>query len=249
MPPISKGVLIAVDNQLEWMLPWWWHHYRHTNSAPVCCIDLGLSSSMQKWVEKRATLIPFTAASFSFSSSLLETWEQNYFGNVAAQRQVWWKKPFALALTPFSQTIWLDIDCEVKKDLEPLFHYKFALCKETEASRARAINLGLIEKNALLCNSGVIAFEKNHPLIQKWCSHIATHYSYHMGDQEVLSAMLTKEKIEITFLPQIYNWRKISVIPEDVAIIHHVSLAGKRNILAMLMELMLLKSGEAFEST
>ncbi len=31
---MSRGVLVASDQTLEWMLPWWWRHYKKHNNFP-----------------------------------------------------------------------------------------------------------------------------------------------------------------------------------------------------------------------
>jgi len=57
----------------------------------------------------------------------------------------------------FRQSIWIDLDCEIRGPISPLFTEHFALALESHA-----------KTDYPTYNSGVIAFRKNHPLLHKW---------------------------------------------------------------------------------
>ena len=53
----SSGILVATDKQIEWMLPWWWHHYSKHNRYPVVFVDLGMTETAKAWCRQRGKLI------------------------------------------------------------------------------------------------------------------------------------------------------------------------------------------------
>ncbi len=44
-----EGVIVASDLSQEWLLPWWWDHYKNFNNFPVTFVDLELSNKMKTW--------------------------------------------------------------------------------------------------------------------------------------------------------------------------------------------------------
>ncbi|EKE08358.1 MAG: hypothetical protein ACD_17C00210G0003 [uncultured bacterium] len=134
-------------------------------------------------------------------------------------RNAWFKKPLACLQSPFAKTLWIDVDCEVKAPLTPLFEYAshFAMALEQNPYLAQYP----------LYNSGVIAFRNNHPLLQCWAEWCYLKNKTFRGDQEVFSHMIGERNIRIDELPPIYNWSRRSEERSDAAILHWHGYHGK----------------------
>jgi hypothetical protein len=99
---VYKGYLTGVDENHEWMLPWWFSNLRKYSSLPICIHDYGMSEEMSSWAKKHFDHYKlFTkhpkCAWFYITKSLLES--------------------------PFDKTVWLDSDCEVVSYLDDIFDY------------------------------------------------------------------------------------------------------------------------------
>ena len=73
-------------------------------------VDLGMSHYGKTFCSERGEVIPLQM-DLAFSDG----------ESVRDKRHSWFKKPFALLLSPFAHSIWLDLDCEVLGSLAPLF--------------------------------------------------------------------------------------------------------------------------------
>ena len=240
-PKIPQGILVAADEKLEWMLPWWHCHYAKNNSFPVALVDLGLSPNYRtRCIEKGIEILDLTKPPFIAEKEDQTNWELLYAGDMWRGRQKRLTKPFALLQTPFKQTIYLDLDCEVKGSLEPLFAFadhpaKIALAQERIASHAMAEKAEILQEGETLYNSGVISFQHGSPLIPLWAEKIQQEHSAFMGDQTALARLLWESKKEIALLPSIWNWRMADGENPDAQIIHWVADPGKKHILQQLM--------------
>jgi hypothetical protein len=81
-----------------------------------------------------------------------------------------------------------------------------------------------------LYNSGVIAFQKDSPLIARWATLCQHENDRFLGDQDVLSFIINTEHIEITELSDHYNWRLKFGVNIEARIIHWVGKWGKECI-------------------
>ncbi len=208
---IEQGVLVAADENIEWLLPWWWSRYRVHNDFPVAFVDLGLSHFGKTFCQKRGDLI----------SVKLE--------KDIASLHSWFKKPFAFLQTPFKRTLWLDLDCEVLKPLHSLFDAEegLFLAKETEAQIQKNRSSQNIHEDEMLYNSGVVLYSCGDPLIAKWAQTILDTKDQFWSDQHALSRLIYEEKHEIYRLHENYNWRMSQGFNMHVAIIHWVGSWGK----------------------
>lgn len=217
-----RGVVVGCDAAQEWLLPMWWSKYSETNNYPVTFVDFGMSSAAFQWCKERGNGVVLNrSADFlsEVSSEKAGKWEGLYKDEIWDLRKQWFKKPFALLLSPYERTVWLDLDCEVLADLSELFEMdlgkeKLALAKELEGY-----------------NSGVIAYEKGAYLIQQWADYAITENKEYMGDQNLLSDLILKQKKEVLELPEIYNWRiyanRDAVLHPNAKIIHWACPWGK----------------------
>lgn len=200
-----RGVLVASDHTIEWLLPWWWKNYSRYNTFPVAFVDLGISSQMVRWCKKKGQLIDlfdlpeFAQQKEQLSSKVIQDWEAIYKGDVWQARKAWFKKPLACLKSPFELTLWMDIDCEVCGPLNPLF-----------AEWGEGIEVALVrderhveERNF---SSGVMLFAKGVPFLERWAELCRKESGQHMGDQNVLTQLLYSGEVAFKELDPIYNW-------------------------------------------
>lgn len=211
----SQGIIVGADQTQEWLLPWWWDRYRKYNDYPVAFFDFGLSLEKKEWCRQRGPLIPLRLIDFAeerqnIAPTLIQNWEDDFGTRFWESRGAWFKKPVACSQSPFENTLWIDLDCEILGSTAPIFQYSdhpsgLALMKERS------------EKT--IYNSGVIAFRKNNVWISEWARQ--THLQHHLfrGDQELLTAIL--QDTEVGNLPPIYNWLRVFE-PNPNMVIHHL---------------------------
>lgn len=217
------GILVGSDLTLEWILPWWWHHYQKNNTIPVAFIDLGLSFEMKEWCRARGELIPlrifdFAAAREEMDPVLVERFECEYGEGFWESRGAWFKKPFACLASPFERSLWIDIDCEVRGAVAPLFDYPgLAMAKDQIA-----LNLPYP-----VYNSGVLLFRRGEKWIADWAEEAKRRHDQFRGDQELLSWMIAQKKGQVTELPAIYNWSRTLEDNERAVIYHWHGNGGK----------------------
>lgn len=215
----ENGILVGSDISQEWLLPWWWKRYSGHNQYPVAFIDFGMSADKKKWCQERGELIPLQlSADFIFQKEemnpkTVEELETKYEESFWESRSAWFKKPFALLQTPFNKTIWLDLDCEVRGSLEPLFAY--------------AEPLSLLKETEIIYNSGVIPYEKDLDLIIDWAKACIEGNKTFRGDQEVLSHLIKEKNISIRHLPKEYNWSREKPESDSMLIYHLHDAVGK----------------------
>ena len=223
---MTKGILIGCDQNQEWMLPWWWKHYSEHNNYPVAFVDFGMSAEAKKWCQSKGHWIDLDAPkNFVFPKALIASdltteWEKIYGKDLWQGREKWFYKPFALQQTPFDETIWVDLDCEITGSLAPLFHKihvhsKMALALETEQT---------------IYNSGVIVYHRTSPLLEQWTDLAYRHNDWFLGDQDALTFIINQENIEVTELPSKYNWVIREGINFEAIILHWAGKWGKEVI-------------------
>jgi hypothetical protein len=222
---MTKGVLVGCDQNQEWMLEWWWSHYSEHNCYPVAFVDFGMSPEAKKRCQNKGHWIALDAPrNFVFPKSLIaqeliEEWEKIYGKELWKGREKWFYKPFALQETPFDETIWVDLDCEIKGPLAPLFqkihtHSKMALARDHHSDEE-------------VYNSGVIAYHKTSPLLALWTELCYRHNDRFLGDQDALTHLIHQEHIEVAELPSKYNWVIRDGINFEAIILHWAGKWGK----------------------
>ena len=216
-----QGIIVGCDQTLEWILPWWLKHYQMHNQYPVAFVDLGLSYEMKDWCKKNGEYIPLRIVDFAeeVDSELREVWKKEAGLQFEEARNAWLKKPLALLKTPFENTVWLDVDCEVRGDLSPIFEFAdgFAMAKEQTP----------YDYPFVMYNSGVIAFQKNHLTLHDWALWCQTKNHLFRGDQEAFSQMIDEKKTPITELPPPFNWSRRMEENPDALILHWHGNHGK----------------------
>ncbi len=238
-----EGILVGCNRAQEWLLPWWWLHYRLHNKHPVAFIDFGMSEPVKKWCEEKGTLISldvsddFIAGKEEIDPLTALTWEGFYRGNnFWPGRLGWFKKPFALLKTPYERTIWIDLDCQIRADLSSLFALcqnpaGIALVRDRDPDAInRDLDFGLIFADEVVYNSGLIVYEKKAPAIAEFARRARERNREFIGDQHLLSRILYEQKDKPLELPRRYNRWKWDKPHADTAIYHWVNEEGKEVI-------------------
>jgi len=242
-PLAKKGFIVAADLTQEWLLPWWWNHYSKYNDLPVAFIDFGLSKEMKEWCKKKGHYIPllipniFVAEKDSFSSKHIQDWEKLHGTHFWESRNAWFKKPLACLQTPYETSIWMDLDCEVKGSLTPIFSLPLS---PSGISLAKEYHTPGHFDNV---NSGVILFQKGISIIEDWARESLEENHAYVGDQDILYALILKKQIPIGDFPLIYNWSRFSNTNPDALVIHWHGNHGKSFILHQIQKATIQEAG------
>lgn len=233
----KEGVLVAADCSQEWLLPWWWKHYQSHNDFPVTFVDLGLSASKKQWCKERGHyfLLPlpdiFVLEKEELSSEQIQRWEEIYGSSFWHSRNAWFKKPMACLQSPYQKTVWLDLDCQVRSCLRPLFNY----AKEKNSLAIAKENSIHMQQEGLY-NSGVLVFQKDNPLLEEWALLALKKNHLYPGDQDILSALLKEQTAVLEELPAIWNWSRSLENTPVVRIQHWHGPHGKQVIAHQMRE-------------
>lgn len=216
---MEKGVLVASDSHMEWLLPWWWARYSSSNTLPVVFIDFGMTADKLQWCRQRGKVISLVKGSYckSFSKEAEEIYGSSNF----RIREAWFKKPSACLLTPFEKALWLDLDCEVLGCLDSVFDFLID---------GKELVISYDHEEKVVCNSGVIVFRKGSDLMQKWQKKALEESDRYLGDECILSTLLDDSLETVALLPELYNWRISRGIPVYAKIIHWKGEWGKQYI-------------------
>lgn len=208
----DKAFLTGCDESQAWMLPWFVENYRKYNTSPLMFANFGVSKETLQFVEKN----------FHCVIDLSKSKERG-----------WFKKPRAMLYAPSIKTVWLDTDCEILSNLDPIFNLlkpeKLAMVEDKPWSARRG---------EIWHNSGVVGFINKPVILHNWCQEV--HDNPSVGDQEVLHGMLNPiTKItHIENLPNEYNVLRLQVQLDgyigNKKIIHWTGQKGKDKIRSMM---------------
>lgn len=231
----NRGIIVASDAKGEWLLPWWWERYSSANTLPVAFIDFGMTEKTLSWCKERGIVIPYKQEHSLTEASYdqLEGWTKIYGESYRSSRDAWFKKPHACLLSPFEETLWIDIDCEVLDSVEEAFSYLKKECAVWYGS-SLSIPEGLEEeaKSGVLCNSGVVVFKRNSFIVKEWARKAVFEQEKYFGDECILSSLIYRFPDLVTWLPEEYNWRMSRGVPFQAKIIHWKGEWGKQYIAA-----------------
>lgn len=232
-PVAQNGVIVGTDIAQQWILPWWWHHYHQFNTYPITFIDFGMSNEAKKWCQKRGNVVPlpvpdiYVKGKQTVVPSLAHQWEHVLGTDFWDRRNGWFKKPLACLLSPYLNSIWIDLDCEIRGSIQELFSY----CNSPAGfSVAKDLHDPLSNKKGY--NSGVIAFKRGIPLFETWATQAFECNHLYAGDQDILTHLISQNNIIIEELPQIYNWSRYNEQSSKVKILHWHGRHGKAVISA-----------------
>ncbi len=184
-----------------------------------------MSDEAKAWCQQRgdvrrlAVVDIFVVDKQEIDPSLRRAWEETNGKEFWAKRCGWFKKPLACLLTPYQKTLWIDLDCEIRGSLAPLFAY---------ADHPSGIALSHeIHDPAGGYNSGVIVFKRGISIIETWAEASLTSNHLFAGDQDILSHLIFDQNLAIAELPLIYNWSRRKGDDPQALILHWHGPHGK----------------------
>ena len=200
----SVGVLIASDAALEWLVPYWYFTYKLQNQYPVAIVDLGMSDQMVSWCKERMIYRKLEKLSFSIekdavSDELKKIWAGCVKGDLFEVRKQWFKKPAALLLTPFKRTLWLDVDCEVRASLSPVFAIENAVAAPfvNPLAEETLLETGAVPKDQKNYSSGMVLYDADAELITLFKEASEKENHKFLGDQDLFSYLIHKHGVDV----------------------------------------------------
>jgi hypothetical protein len=238
----TKGILSGCDRHQEWLLPWWYAHLRkHNPHYPIAFADFGMSSEGRNWCEERGILVdapivnPRQTSALRIGENFWEQWKPEDL-SLKDQPLVWFAKPLVFAKSPFDRTLWIDLDCEIRADVTPIFSYPLSKTK-LRAVRGLKFAIRNISKNKEYLirgyNSGVVLFEKDSVVLEHWIRVTLAEgsYSFYGGDDRLLSLVIALLRVKKIVLPSIFNWNATGRGENPNALIHHWLGEGGKHVI------------------
>lgn len=235
---MDKGILTGCDERQEYLLKWWWNHYSKHNDYPVTFCDFGMTLSAKKWCESKGNVITQKSIPIQNLSQNIEhsPWKETLFPLMWNNRTSWFQKAFAQAQSPYNLSIWLDLDCEVVKNLHPCFDLiqegdGFAICPYNATEKALALKRKILKEGTEGVQAGVFAYRKDSPVIPAWLQWCQDHHTQDFSEESCLSEMLKEKKYDIVYMSRNFNWTHVEQTNFQALVLHHASATRKRNLL------------------
>ncbi len=233
----QKGIIVGCDRNQECLLLWWWNNYSAHNRYPVAFVDFGMSKGALAWCRKRGTTIALPEDICPLQPLSPEEKQRltPHFGKEPwLYRGALFKKAFACLRAPFPHSCWIDLDCEIRGSLEPLFAHKrdIALVREPDIAQEGYARDGFLLPDEVIYNSGVIAFRQGCAILEQWAALSLEKNNQFITDQEVLSRAIYLYRPSHTALPATYNWKRSSGLNNDALILHYASGHWKRELIS-----------------
>ena len=206
--------ITGCDAQQEWMLPWFLSNFfKHNPTANIKVVDFGLS---QKGIDHAA----------AYGIKITDKINTNI--------KAWFYKPKAILDIKADKKIWLDVDCEVRGNLNEMFDLllesKLSMCQDRPWSRRRG---------ELWYNSGVVGVIHNPPILKLWSQRCISQNK--VGDQEVLQEMLSDPLQKLIYINEVsseYNFLRLDFLDgltdRNAKIVHWTGPKGKIKIREMM---------------
>jgi hypothetical protein len=151
----------------------------------------------------------------------LEVWQRTQDDRVA-----WFKKPFACLHSPYLESIWIDLDCEIRGSLEPLFNI---LALGADLAMAQDL-IELLRKPCpsffteyMIYNAGVMPFRRDARVISRWVEETMHRSGDFFSDQDLLSWLIHEVEPSFFELSSIYNWNAALGPNPQAVMIHYVA--------------------------
>jgi hypothetical protein len=231
----QEGIVVASDLSQEWILPWWISHYQKHNAYPIAFVDFGMSQEMKKWCANQGELILLPIADIfvcdktDMDPALADALEEAHGNQFWLLRNAWFKKPLACLQTPFLKSLWIDIDCQVRGPLKPIFDQfgeNLAIARDLIEIRKEALS----SKDIPVYNSGVLGFKRGLEVVQIWADRCFEKNHEFRGDQDILNAILQEKNTPIREISPLYNWSRCSQDNPEAVVIHWHGPQGKATI-------------------
>lgn len=229
--PHLEGIIVGSDANQEWLLPWWWERYSKHNTYPVAFFDFGMSEEGLAWCAERGRICELTSRIFPLKP-LSETLKQCICdpnpSNTAAIRSAWFKKTLAFLQSPFPFTCWIDLDCEIRGHLGPLFRTldggaDIGIVQELEGVEKKSRRAGLLFPDEKSYNTGVVVFRQSAGILEKSAELALKDNDQFLSDQEALSRTIYLYRPQIVEMSPLFNWNITQGTHPDALILHYVS--------------------------
>lgn len=236
------GILVGCDQKQEWLLSWWYTHLRKNNrDIPVAFGDFGMSEEARRWCEQRGILIPSSEIPPLSSQESKEVgwlyekkrWrlKNQELHSSGPQRAIWFRKPLLMKQSPFTRTLWTDLDCQILGNLSPLFSLSLKETKVALKGAGMHFFIETLDKKACIriphYNSGVILFEKDSSLLDFWIFLTSQGMESFVCDDQILSLAISCCHLPVTRIPLKYNREYPWIFNPKTVILHWSSEAGK----------------------
>ena len=233
---MSKGVLIGCDSEMEIYLGWWWSHYKKWNGLPVAIADFGLSEQGKENARGIGQVIEIDV---DLSDAVISSSEhkalQSTINQVRKCIGIWQKKPFALSQSPFDQTVWIDLDCEIKADIGPVFEYchdGFGVIADEPHYEKWCNEMGIL--NGAGYDTSVVAYTKESQVLKSWVETTHEWKEEFWGDDRILSHVIEKGGYKVDTIPE--EWSSNYARRNSSAkIVHYPTANGKAEIIKQLI--------------
>ena len=203
-------VLTGCDSNTEWQLNWFIENYAQHEKRPLIIADFGMSEQYLNYVSNHPRV--------NGIMNLRKTKEEG-----------WFNKPIAMFNSPAVKTVWVDTDCEIKTNLNPLFRMivpnKLNMVEDKPWTKRR---------KEIWHNSGVVGFIGRPEIPHTWCNAIRDNPN--VGDQEVLHTLLNPitRITHINDIPSEWNVMRLATDEDGytgpISIQHHTGSKGKVKI-------------------
>lgn len=242
----ERGVIVGCDQNLEWLLPWFFENYSTHNTTPITFFDFGMSEYGKNFCKMHGRYLSletlkekhkcFSELSDEDLGQFSITHPLDY---MKICHKAWMKKPLACLYTPYETTIWIDIDCKVRKNIDGLFDLlapESQICLSLDHPYTTHLKkiTGIIKEEEVQFSSGAMIFRKNASFIRFWIETISK--KFYPGDQEALSDVINGESIPYKVLEKKYhltNWEEITI---DAFILHYGGPQGKIKLIKEILE-------------
>lgn len=209
----EKRFITGASKECDWLLPWWYNNFskHNTENVPLTIFDFGLSDKARAWCEKMSLDVQ----------------------KPIAKCKGWFYKPTALREAKGGLKVWIDVDCEIKRDISELFDFIVA----------DKLTCGIDRYHSWGCKyqTGVVGVKGDPKILQRWEESCKDPQGpFKRGDQELLWDLVqTDSKDMAPFLPEKYNWLRMAFYKNkgprrlhyDCRIIHWTGSEGKQIII------------------
>lgn len=160
---------------------------------------------------------------------------------VPAGVEGWFRKPFAVLQSPYRKTLWLDLDCEIRRSLDPIFGRiqagRMSVCPTNvmcPPDYAKLRDRGWYETlplGAVRFCGGLIGVEHGAPIIAEWAhASVPPREFDYRGDQEILSMVAHQTHATLDCVEaQVFS---LSRAPgyADAVVLHHAGVPAKKRL-------------------
>lgn len=215
----AQGILVGCDASQEWLLvPWHSFLRKHHPNLPVAFGDLGMTDEASAWCERHGHLIPASQIPpFPCPESQERGWP--YAGQRWIQKghefrplpqSILFRKPLLMKQSPFTRTLYLDLDCQILGSLSPLFSMRLGSARMALRKSAYSYEMESLDTGDALhipsYNSGVVVFEKNSRLLDFWIFLLGREIGAFSNDDRLLSFAIACYEMKVGTFPAKYNW-------------------------------------------